>query len=312
MKRFIVHGILFVLTLVLSIYFVFLQADGHTDAFYVKFTTPKQSSLIIGSSRAAQGLQPKILDSIIEDCSIYNYAFSRIHTPYGRPYFESIKKKLNKGSKDGVFIVEVNPWSISKKIGESLDSLSFGEESSFLGKVKQVDIKPNLYYLLNFYDGRNIEIFTKKGTNYHGEDLFVHDDGWYQVKIHDDEARKNRRIKSTIESYKKIREEYSGLSKARLQSLKQTIAYLKSYGTVYVVRLPIHKEMLAIENGFFPDFDNRMLQLSDKMHVDYINGINFNENYDFIDGHHLTIKSGKAFSAFLAHKIKQQKNKVSN
>lgn len=299
---------MFVLAILLSIYSVFMQADGNTDAFYVKFTTPKQTSLIIGSSRAAQGLQPKIMDSIITNCNIYNYAFSRIHTPYGTPYLESIKKKLVSNSKEGIFIVEVNPWTIGKKKEESIDSLTFWEESSFLGKVKNVNMKPNLNYLLNFYDGKNIEIFTKKSKNYFGEDLFVHNDGWFQVKLHDDEVRKNERVLSTLMSYKKIRKEYSGLSSERLNSLESTIKYLQSNGTVFMVRLPVLDEMLAIENDFFPDFDKEMNQLSEKLHVEYINGMDFNENYEYIDGHHLSITSGKVFSTFLAKRIKQHKN----
>ena len=44
--------------------------------FYLRFTSPKHNSLIIGTSRSAQGIHPNIIDSILnlEDInSIYNY-----------------------------------------------------------------------------------------------------------------------------------------------------------------------------------------------------------------------------------------------
>ena len=84
-----------------SCYAVFSLADGSTDAFYVKFTTPKQKALIIGSSRAAQGLQPAVINLVLENTHIYNYAFSRVHTPYGPAYFNSIKKKCYSGAGAG-------------------------------------------------------------------------------------------------------------------------------------------------------------------------------------------------------------------
>lgn len=305
MRRFLLHTLVFLTIVLLSCLYVFMQADGHTDAFYVKFTTPKQQSLIIGSSRAAQGLQPQYIDSLLGNSTIYNYAFSRVHTPYGAPYLESIKKKLDTTSANGVFILEVNPWTVCGKIENKSTTAEFWEESSFLGTVEQVTIRPNFYYLLNFYEGRNVEILTKKGENYHGEDLYVHDNGWYQVRLVDSESRKQERIKSTLKSYERIKEEYVGLSKARMEYLRKTIEYLQNFGTVYLVRLPIQEEMLMIEDDLLPNFDTVIETLSNKMDILYINGTKQNLDYDYIDGHHLDIASGKAYSIVLANEIKK-------
>ena len=164
MKRFILHILVLSLFVGLSGYLVLMQADGSTDAFYAKFTTPKQQSLIIGSSRAAQGIHPQTINENLPHTAIYNYAFSRIHTPYGKPYLESIQRKLKPDTKDGLFIVEVNPWSVCKKKGELLDTLHFSEKASFLGTIKNVSANPNLTYLLNFYNGRNVEDITVRGA----------------------------------------------------------------------------------------------------------------------------------------------------
>ena len=42
----------------------YYQSHDKIDAYYGRFTSPKQKSLIVGSSRAAQGLVPHLLDSL--------------------------------------------------------------------------------------------------------------------------------------------------------------------------------------------------------------------------------------------------------
>lgn len=114
MKRFLIHSVLFISVLLASFFMVFSMADGATDAFYSKFASPKQTSLIVGSSRAAQGIHPHIIDSVYGSQNIYNYAFTISGTPYGKAYYNSIVRKLNKTSKNGVFIIGVTPLTLSE------------------------------------------------------------------------------------------------------------------------------------------------------------------------------------------------------
>ena len=107
MKRFILQLALILSVLIGCIFLVLNKADGGTDPFYIRFTTPKQQNLILGTSRAAQGLQPHVFDSIC-NVNFYNYSFTIAHSPYGPTYLNSIKKKLNKaGTK--------NPFKESKR-----------------------------------------------------------------------------------------------------------------------------------------------------------------------------------------------------
>ncbi|OUR93396.1 hypothetical protein A9Q87_05485 [Flavobacteriales bacterium 34_180_T64] len=307
MKRFLTHIVLFLILFGISSYLILSQADGHTDAFYTKFTTKKQNALIIGSSRAAQGIQPKVINNLISNLSIYNYAFSRVHTPYGKPYLSSIQKKLDSNTSNGIFLVEVNPWSICKQKGEVLDLTYFKEQDSFLGEVENPNSNPNLTYLLNYYNGRYVEILTKKGKNHHGETLFVHNDGWFEVKLEDSPERTISRIKSTVKSYKNIRNEYEGKSNIRMDFLMKTIQFLQEHGSVYLVRLPINEEMLTIENGLLPRFDSEIMDISRMLNAPYINLMPSRNNYKYTDGHHLNYESGQEVSKIIAELIKKEK-----
>jgi hypothetical protein len=63
----------------------FLSADGYSDSFYPKFTTPKQNNLILDTSKVAQGLNPYVINKIL-DIEMYNYSFSISSSPYGIKY----------------------------------------------------------------------------------------------------------------------------------------------------------------------------------------------------------------------------------
>ena len=311
MQQFLKQVLYFLSLVTLSCITIYSMADGATDAFYLKLTTPKQKSLILGSSRAAQGLHPKIINNIISDSKIYNYAFSRVHTPYGKTYFESIKKKLDHTSITGIFILEVNPWSICLKTNELDDAKSFLENSMFLGQVSNVTIKPNFEYLIKSFDKRAINLLSDKLISKEEHSIFVNDDGWLEVRLFETTFRQARRFSETIKAYTVIKHEYSGVSQERLRYLNEIIKYLKPYGMVYLVRMPIDNKILSIEHQLVPDFDSLMYNLSIELDVKYINAIPFSSNYKYTDGHHLNISSGKEFSQYIANIIEsdQQLNK---
>ena len=142
MKTFIVKTFIF-LILVITIFIIILsKADGYTDPFYLRFTTPKQNNLILGTSRSAQGLMPIVFEEILHK-TFFNYSFTIAHSPFGPVYFNSIKKKLNSQIKNGIFIVTVDPWSISQKGDHPNDTTKFEENKLELANIKLVNIYPN-------------------------------------------------------------------------------------------------------------------------------------------------------------------------
>ena len=161
MKRFLLHTLLFLIILLASIFVVYKLADGTTDAFYVKFSSPTQTSLIVGSSRAAQGIQPNAIDSIYGCNAMYNYAFTIAQTPYGEPYYKSISSKLNKEHNKGVFILDVNPWTLSEYKSSNVNS-GYREDDTFIANTYFVNLNPNIEYLLESFKGKNEAIIRNK------------------------------------------------------------------------------------------------------------------------------------------------------
>jgi hypothetical protein len=279
---------------------VFLQADGTTDAFYRRFTTPRQHSLIIGTSRAAQGLQPQIInsklggDTSLTEGGLFNYAFTAANSPYGPVYTKSIQRKLTKDGYAGRFVLSVSPLSLSSLC----DSLyCFRENNLFLDKLEFVAVSPNVEYLVTSYGKPMIELLTRNDSS-----IYLHEDGWLEVsvdmkpqKIADRTQRKMDHYRNTLPSYK--------LSETRLESLKELIAYLQNRGEVYLVRLPISDEMMNLEDEFFPDFDRMMEDLSTRYQVPYFNFTSSNEDYIYTDGNHLWKGSGAEVSRQLGDSI---------
>lgn len=79
---------------------------GYLDTNYTRLTTDRAPSLIIGTSRAAQGLLPKVFKEIAPQ--MQNFAFTILHTPFGPSYLELINKKLKQDTKNGLNIIAVD------------------------------------------------------------------------------------------------------------------------------------------------------------------------------------------------------------
>ena len=178
---------------------VFFCADGHTDAFYLRFASPRQSSLILGTSRAAQGINPSAMNSILQNNNIYNFSFSVAHSPYGPVYLESIKRKIKMNAKNGIFILTVDPWSISCEYGNPEDSLTFRERGLALGKIKIVDMCPNIPYLIISYNQPYINLLLYKKDNAE----LLHENGWLEINVPMDSISVAKRTRIKIEHYKK-------------------------------------------------------------------------------------------------------------
>lgn len=298
MKRFITQLLIFsVLAISIGIVLIGWKADGYTDPFYMRFTTSKKSNLIIGTSRAAQGLQPKVFRDLLNK-DFFNYSFTVAHSPFGSIYLESIKKKIKKDDEFGVYIVAVDPWSISSTTFDPNDSINFRENKLSLGNTKWVNVKPNIQYLFNNFNGKYYELFFPNRQK-----TFLHDDGWFEVTVSMDSIKLNKRISNKIKNYKENNLSKYKYSSCRFDYLINTINYLKQYGEVYLVRLPIHPKMMEIEEELMPDFNRLINNLSSDFDVKYLDMTPSNSNYLYTDGNHLYKSSGKDVSLEIAQWI---------
>ena len=93
MKRFIIKIFIFSFFPLVTLFGIFLLENGTSDPFYQRFITDEKKSLIIGTSRAAQAIQPKILNTILGlegKNEIFNYSFTLMHSPFGKIYQKNL------------------------------------------------------------------------------------------------------------------------------------------------------------------------------------------------------------------------------
>jgi hypothetical protein len=273
------------------------MANGTTDPFYVRFTTPQQENLILGTSRAAQGLQPNVLEKT-SNIEFYNYAFTITISPYGETYLNSIKKKVKKGNKPGVFILAVDPWAVSSI---TLNPNEFRELQGCLNNTPSVDKNPNFTYLIRNLKGDYQNVLTKRSSS----SLFLHENGWLEVSVPMDSSIIKKRLNSKIEFYRDDMLPKYSYSPNRFGYLKKTIEFLSNFGNIYLVRLPIAPEMMEIENELMPDFNKRINEVT-PLTKGYLDMTAFNEKYIYVDGNHLYKGSGKVVSEEVAKWIISQ------
>ena len=296
MKNFILHCALLILSILLTLKMVLSFIDGYSDPYYLKISSPKQANLILGISKSAQGLHPIQFDSILNK-KFYNYSFAIGISPYGETYLNSIKNKLDTTKNNSIFILTVDVWSISSASKNPNDSFQFREIKSFLKDIPNVTKTPNYKYIINYFDNKYYNIILKKSS------FFLHNDGWLEVFINEEKTNIERRTSFTLENYNNKAAKYK-LSSARLEYLSKTINFLKKYGKVYIVRLPIHPQLLEIENKLHPDF-NLLIKPAIEISNGYFDMTPYNKDYYYTDGVHLNKKSGKNVSNTISNWIKK-------
>lgn len=303
MRRFIITFVLFTSVVTVSIYFVLSQADGYADPYYLKFTSPKQSSLIIGTSKALQGLNPETINKIL-DVNMYNYSFDISKSPFGPKYLESIKRKLSSRNRNGIFIIAVDCWSIYSRNSDPNDVLNFCENTTCVGEMTAVDQHPNFQYLTRYMTGNYYKIVYRPTVT------LLHDNGWLEVSLAMDSASVARRTKNTLVEYKKYQQIYK-FSEVRYDYLLRTIDFLDDYGDVYLVRLPISSKLMMIENRLAPNFKDLMKLPSEKS-CGFLDLTDKNDLFSYTDGVHLSEVSGKLVSAEIANWIKKNRHEKKN
>ena len=137
----------------------------------------------------------------------------------------------------------------------------------------------------------------------------IHPDGWLEFKSkklskETQKAIKKRWMKQTNDSYLQILK-YQKKSEYRLQMLEETINYLNNYGTIIITRLPIDSSFLVLEDNFWPDFNERIKEISNRQDVAYFDFSLTGDSYNSYDGSHLFGDSAKRFTKTLCDSIKK-------
>jgi hypothetical protein len=300
--------ILIIPVIILFVISVFVFANGYIDVYYLKFTTPQKPSLVIGMSKAVIDIQPSIINNsgLVFDKPMYNFGFNFGNSPYGKIYLDAIKKKVKPETHNGIFILEVSPLSIS--IQNSVKENYFEnapENGRFLNHQFFFNTNPNFEYLLRHYENSYYFMFL----NNIKKEVLIHDDGWLEgfTKLSDSEIekRKTKWLKKYIDFYFKP----SKFCQWRLDYLEETISFLKQHGKVYLVRVPIDKRMLELENNYMPDFNDKMAVLSKKENAKYIDFTVNCDNYKTYDANHLMKESSEKLTRKLAEIIKEDRTR---
>jgi hypothetical protein len=280
---------------------------GYVDAFYARFAAPPAGSLVLGTSRAAQAIKPSVLAAQLGrryQGPWLNYAFTLAESPYGPGYLGSIQRKLAPGTRHGLFVLAVDPWSLSlPQKALAAKPVVLPEAQSMVSQLRNVSQRPNLDYLAHYLHKPFYQLLLDTNPNRVIERL--HPDGWLEIALPPptaDTALLRRRTAQKLATYRPIAAS-SRLAAVRLLSLWQTITLLKQHGQVVLVRLPTGPGMAALEDAYQPSFDQLMSQAAQQQHIPYLSYLN--EPYATNDGNHLTRDAAAQFSQRLAADIAQ-------
>jgi len=298
-KQFLIKVSFFLLSICLTLFLLIQNINGYSDSLYLRFTTPKQTSLILGTSRAAQGIQPSVLNHNFPEKEFYNFSFTLGHSRYGPNYLHIIHKKLKDNSRNGIFILSVDPWSISCYTEEGNDSTLF-QELDLEVNIPIVDMNPNLVYLLRNHKGPIVNLIFRKDST-----IFLHNDGWLETSPGMDSLSLHKNLTWKIKNYREQNLPRYKFSSIRFHSLSKTIEFLKTHGEVYLVRLPIHPLMMNIETELMPSFTKKIDSIAHQSQVSYFDLTYLNSQCNYTDGNHIHKSSAGFVTQTIADWIKK-------
>ncbi len=286
---------------------------GYVDAFYARFTSPPAGSLVLGTSRAAQAIKPSVLAARLGqryEGPWLNYAFTLAESPYGPGYLSSIQRKLAPGTRQGLFILAVDPWSLSlpspapraaaapAEPAHKSQEVVFPEANSMVSQLASVSQNPNFDYLAHYLHKPFYQLLLNADTAHVIERL--HPDGWLEIALPPPSANPallERRTAEKLATYRALAAT-SYLAGSRLHYLQKTIEYLRQHGQVVLVRLPTGAAMATIEAQYQPNFDQQMRELAHRYAIPYLNYLPL--AYPTNDGNHLTRTAAAQLSQRLA------------
>ncbi|WP_333596640.1 hypothetical protein [Chryseobacterium flavum] len=300
MKKFIIKIVPYVIVVFILLAVLGSYADGNTDDNYMHFAVKKPQNIILGDSRGSQGIVPAILKTKLSR-DFDNFSLNIMESPYGPVYLKALKRKLDPETQNGIFILTVNPWSLSA--GKNIKSVrDLPEEKSPLNDMYSYDSAPNYEYLLKHYRRSWFKIYTEREA-VGRSNTFLHEDGWMEVSVNMHTDSVKIRTDNKIKFYKGLAQQIE-LSQERLRAFDEIISYLRNRGTVYVVRIPASEGLMTLENSKYSGFSTLLKDISHKQNVRFFD---FSENpADFVytDGNHMYKESSKFLTSRIADSIK--------
>lgn len=263
--------------------FAFIFADASIDTHYMKLASPKSNRLVLGTSRASQGIDPRILGP-----GAINFAFTMSSSPFGETYEEAIRKKVGGEVSGGNFIVEVSPLAVSDL---TLNTTGPREEKGILSRTWFVSGEPNLQYLIACYGKPLWTLAVPRRTSI----LKLREDGMLVVTLDESEEERSRRIRLKTERYADV---FAGasVSNKRIESFRSTLRFLAARGDVTVVRLPMGRRMYEMEKEYWPGFSSWVEEEADAVGARFVDLSTDSRDSITTDGNHLTTEAAAAAS----------------
>jgi hypothetical protein len=284
-----ITGLLVVLAVSMHLYFQLLARE---DWIYTKFSYPAVPSLVIGSSRGFQGLRPDVFNVSDLDFErpMYNFCFTVIPSKFGPAYLRQLAAKVKPGTRNGLFILDTSPMSLTSDTGAALeDTNAFAEQESYMNMRGNPSNRLNYEYLIHYYIDPYYTLLWNKAL---GGKIKT-------IPPPMDSASLARRITAKVRGFVVDQFSRERFSRTRLEYLKRTIRFLSQHGKVVLVRMPVAPEMLAAENRCFPAFDSVILAMESIEPFRYVNLSQTDLRYHTMDGNHLHRDWSKAASLML-------------
>ena len=308
------------------LWFAILKFDKGADPIAFQRLQPVScNSMIFGASRAAQGVNPSVLESLVPHYGKwFNFSFNLSVSPWNNSYVSLIKRKLSgsiKGGDFSAFLLTINPWT--------LDSLNGGEQCWFdepwvdpcgTNSIRYTIEKTVPLDLISKGQGMNLlsasqKLFYKLTDRpYWGTATSsgITNKGWLPNKGRPTDLERRENIKRKLSGYSERQISPSWPDYERMNALSNLIVHIKSSyesSRVLIIRLPTTNAMRELEEMRFPKCSVFLDNFAKDHELEFYDIHQIwkdRKNELFNDAHHLSDHGANKHSKFLADLLNQK------
>ncbi|WP_203258684.1 hypothetical protein [Hyunsoonleella ulvae] len=308
LRSFILKIVLFACVFILAyIFMVDRLSKTYVDPHYYKFTQ-KSNNLILGLSRANEGISTYITDSELfnfkeSNSAFVNFALNEAH--FGSVYLNAIKAKIS-DMDNGIFIMSVSPGNFtSPKRFIKNEQITEFDKTLTIGKINNFTSNPNYNYIIKTYPA---SLYNALHVNEQWPNRISHENGWNEIRLN---TKKSIITDKDIDHWKSLNYKFYEdkakneiISSYRKDYFIETIEFLKEKGILVLVRMPCDKYFLDFENNYWPNFNSYIDSISKAYNLKFLNYSETNNTYRTYDGSHFESNSAIKFTKVLCQDLK--------
>jgi len=300
------------LMLLWAIWVLPLLLDPLNDSNLHKLHPTDYEGLILGTSRAAQGIDPL---ELAHGCELlsggFNFAFNISDSPWSAQYATICVAQIEKAPEASLnyLLLSIDPWSLMPSTKSPSPWIDINDANLCIRAHRYALASEILPRVLGSSESNLATALVGriKSSHHNPYRTRVTEQGWLPNKRYRNPEWAAEETQRHIANYRKTYPRNENWPSAQsLSGIKSIVSSFKERnptGHIIFLRPPVTQEMLNLEDEVFPEFESMCEELAEQQDVAFVDANVLLLTLHFNDAHHLHFEDAQTFSFALGENL---------